>query len=334
MAQVGMNRSKCNGMVRRLQALMVFMAGAFMATGAWAQTSPIRIIVGFPPGATSDTLTRVVAEAMAKRLNQSVIVENRSGAAGQLANLAVKAAPMDGTVLMMTPVATMSIYPHSYGSQLKYDPFKDFAPVAHLTNFQIGLGTGMGVPAQNLKEYVAWVRSKPDTHAFYGSAAAGSIPHFFGAMFAKSAGLSLQHVPYRGTAAAMQALAAGEIAALSTVAADLQTLVQGNKARLLAVAGESRSPQFPNVPTFREQGFDLVANGWYALFTVAGTPAATVQRLARAAQEAVADPAVAKRLSDMGLEPTGYGPERLADIMKADHERWGPPIRESGFKPE
>lgn len=301
---------------------------------AIAQSSTIRIIVGFPPGATSDTLTRVLAEGMSKRLNQPVIVENRAGAAGQLANIALKNAAPDGTTLMMTPVATMSIYPHSYGAQLRYDPFKDFVPVAHLTNFQIGLGVGVQVPAQNLREYVAWVRSKPDTNAFYGSAAAGSIPHFFGSMFARSAGLSLQHVPYKGTAAAMQALAAGEIAALSTVAADLQTLVQSNRARLLAVAGEARSPQFPNVPTFREQGFDLVANGWYGLFATAGTPVATIQRLARAAQDSMADPTVSKRLADMGLEPTGWGPERLAEVMKTDYERWGPPIRDSGFKPE
>jgi len=316
---------------RNALLIALTMFGAAFAT---AQSSTIRIIVGFPPGATSDTLTRVLAEGMSKRLNQPVIVENRAGAAGQLANIAVKTAAPDGTMLMMTPVATMSIYPHSYGAQLRYDPFKDFTPVAHLTNFQIGLGVGVQVPVQNLREYVAWVKSKPDTNAFYGSAAAGSIPHFFGAMFARSAGLSLQHVPYKGTAAAMQALAAGEIAALSTVAADLQTLVQGNRARLLAVAGEARSPQFPAVPTFREQGFDLVANGWFGLFATGGTPTATIQRLARAAQDTMADPTVNKRLADMGLEPTGWGPERLAEVMKTDYERWGPPIRDSGFKPE
>ncbi len=317
--------------VRNALLFALAMSGA---ASAIAQSSTIRIIVGFPPGATSDTLTRVLAEGMSKRLNQPVIVENRAGAAGQLANIAVKNAAPDGTTLMMTPVATMSIYPHSYGAQLRYDPFKDFLPVAHLTNFQIGLGVGVQVPAQNLREYVAWVKSKPDTNAFYGSAAAGSIPHFFGAMFARSAGLSLQHVPYKGTAAAMQAIAAGEIAALSTVAADLQTLVQSNRARLLAVAGEARSPQFPTVPTFREQGFDLVANGWYGLFATAGTPMATIQRLARAAQDSMADPAISKRLADMGLEPTGWGPERLAEVMKTDYERWGPPIRDSGFKSE
>jgi tripartite-type tricarboxylate transporter receptor subunit TctC len=197
-----------------------------MSFGVLAQNNVIRIVVGYPAGATSDTLTRVVAEAMSQRLGQPVIVENRTGAGGQLANLAVKAAAPDGLTLMMTPVATMSIFPHSYAGQLKYDPFTDFAPVAHLSDFQIGLGVGTHVPAQNLEEYVKWVKADPQKNGFYGSAAPGSLPHFFGVMFGKAAGLPLTHVPYRGTAAAMAAIAGGEIAALSTVAADLRSLVQ------------------------------------------------------------------------------------------------------------
>lgn len=306
---------------------------ALLAPQVLAQSAPIRIVVGYPAGATSDTLARVVGEAMARRLNQPVIVENKTGAGGQIANQMVKMAPADGHTLLLTPVATMSIFPHSYAGRLQYDPFKDFAPVAHLSNFQLGLGVGTAVPARTLAEYVAWVKSNPEKNGFYGSAAPGSLPHFFGVMFAKTAGIQLQHVAYRGTAGAMQALAGGEIAALSTVAADLQSLVQANKATLLAVAGEKRSPQFPNVPTFREQGYDLVATPWYGLFAPAGTPSAAVQRLAQAAMEAVKDPVLAQRLADMGVEPTGYAPAKLAEIMKADYERWGPPIRESGFKP-
>jgi tripartite-type tricarboxylate transporter receptor subunit TctC len=318
---------------KSINAAIIFMVGLHLSA-AIAQTGAIKIIVGYPPGATSDALTRVFADALSKRLNQAVVVENKPGAGGMLANQAVKAAPPDGTTLLMTPVATMSIFPHSYSGQIKYDPFKDFVPVAHLSNFQLGLGVATKVPATNLKEYVAWVKSDTQKNAFYGSAASGSLPHFFGVMFAKNAAIPLQHVPYRGTAASMQALASGEITALSTVAADIQTLVDGGRARLLAVAGEKRSPQFPNVPTFKEQGFDLVATPWYALFTTSGTPAATVDRLSRAAMEVIREPAVQQRLIDMGLEPTGYGPDRLNQIMKADYDKWGPPIRESGFKPD
>jgi tripartite-type tricarboxylate transporter receptor subunit TctC len=300
----------------------------------WAQTGPIKIIVGYPPGATSDLLTRILAEAMSKNLNLPVFVENRAGAAGQLSNLAVKAAAPDGNTLMMTPVATMSIFPHSYAGQIKYDSVKDFAPIAHLSNFQIGLGLANKVPANNLKDYVSWVKSNPSQNGFYGSAAAGSLPHFMAVMFAKTAGINLEHVPYRGTAPAMQALASGEISALSTVAADIQTLVDGKKAKLIAVAGEKRSIRFPDVPTFKEQGYDLVALPWYALFAPAGTPNAIIDNLAKAAIDAINDPVVKKKLIDMELEPTGYGPERLGQILKSDLDKWGPPIRESGFKPQ
>jgi tripartite-type tricarboxylate transporter receptor subunit TctC len=275
-----------------------------------------------------------MADAMSKRLNQPVVVENRAGAGGQLGNLAVKAAPADGTTLLMTPVATMSIFPHSYAGQLKYDPFKDFAPVAHLSNFQIGFGLANKVPANNLKEYIEWVKSSPSQNAFFGSAAPGSLPHFMGVLFGQSAGIKLEHVAYRGTAPAMQALAAGEIPALSTVAGDIQSLVDGKKARLIAVAGEKRSPMFPDVPTFKEQGVDLVASPWYALFAPAGTPPDVIQKLARAATASIQDPAVNKKLVDMELEPTGYGPDRLAQIMKSDYDKWGPPIRASGFTPQ
>ena len=314
---------------------LALAAAAAAASGpAAAQSGVIRIVVGYPAGAISDSLARIVAEAMGRQLEQTVIVDNKAGAGGRIGNEVVKAAAPDGSTLLMTPVATMSIFPHSYAGQLRYDPFKDFTPVAHLSNFQIGLGVSSQVQATTLAEYVRLVKANPEKNGFYASAASGSLPHFFGVMFAREARITLTHVPYKGTAPAMQALASGEVVAASTVAADIRAVVDAGRARLLAVAGEQRDPSFPNVPTFREQGYDLVAQPWYALFAPVGTPAATVQRLSKAALAAVNDPAVHKRLVDMGLEPTGYGPERLATIMKADFERWGPVIRDSGFKPE
>jgi tripartite-type tricarboxylate transporter receptor subunit TctC len=305
---------------------------ALLAGSAAAQDGVVRIVVGYPAGAASDALARVVAEHMQRTLKQTVIVENKVGAGGRIANELVKGAQPDGLTLLMTPVATMAIFPHSYAGQLRYDPFKDFVPVAHLSNFQVGLGVGAQVPARTLAEYVAWVKADPGANGLYASAAPGSIPHFFGVMFAKSAGLKLTHVPYKGTAAAMSAVAGGEVAAVSTVAADIRALVTAGKARLLAVAGERRDDSFPDVPTFRELGYDLVAKPWYGLFAPAGTPAATVDRLSQAALAALGDATLRKRLVDMGLEPTGEGPQKLAAALKEDFERWGPPIRESGFK--
>jgi tripartite-type tricarboxylate transporter receptor subunit TctC len=304
------------------------------ATAQAQASGTLRLVLGFPAGASSDALTRIVGEQLGKTLNQSVIVDNKAGAAGRLANEFVKSAAADGSTMLVTPVATMSIFPHSYAGQLRYDPFKDFAPVAHLANFQLGLAVHAQVPAKTLADYIAWVKADPAKNGFYASAAAGSLPHFFGVMFAKSAGIALTHVPYKGTAPALQALAAGEVSALSTVVADIRSVVDAGKARLLAVAGEQRDPSAPNVPTFKELGFDLVAQPWYAMFAPAGTPDAAIERISKAAIDAVHDAATNKRLLEMHLQPTGYGPERLAKIMKDDFDRWGPVIRASGFKPE
>jgi len=318
--------------MRARLALFCAALAAAAAFPAAAQQGTLRIVLGFPAGATADLLSRLVAEHMRGSLGQPVIVENKPGAGGRLGAEAVKAAAPDGATLLLTPVATMAIFPHSLPGELRYDPLRDFAAVAHLASYQIGFGVSAALPARTLEEYVALVKRDPRA-GFYASAAAGSLPHFLGVMFARSAQIELTHVPYKGTAPAMQALAAGEIAAISTVVADIGTLVKSGKARLLATAGATRSAAFAEVPTFRESGYDLEATGWYALFAPAGTPPAAVARVSAAAIAAVRDPTLRARLEQMGLEPTGLGAAPLAAILKADFDKWGPVIRASGFKP-
>ena len=312
--------------------LLLLLAVLVAQPAAAQQEGVVRIVLGYPAGATSDILSRLLAEHMRGSLGRPVIVENKPGAGGQIANEVVKAAAPDGATLLVTPVATMAIFPHSFAGRLRYDPFKNFAPVAHLSNFQLGFGVNANVPAKTLAEYVAAVKKDPKL-GFYASAASGSIPHFFGVMFARAAGIELTHVPYKGTAPALQALAGGEVSAISTVAADIGTLVKSGKARLLAVSGEKRMSAFPDVPTFKESGYDLVALPWYAMFAPAGTPQPIIEKYSAAAIAAVHDPAMRQRLEDMGLEPTGLGPAELAKILKADYDKWGPVIRASGFKP-
>lgn len=319
--------------MKRRPVLALFGALAIAAApiAATAQEGTIRILLGFPAGATSDLLTRLVADHMRGSLGQPVIVENRVGAGGRIAAEAVKAAAPDGATLLMSPVAAMAIFPHSFGN-LRYDPFKDFEPITHLSDFQLALGVSSAVPAKNLAEYVALVKKDPKA-GFYASAAAGSIPHFLGVMFARAAGIELTHVPYKGTANVLTAIAANEIAATTTVAADIGSLVKAGKARMLAVSGGKRAAAFPDVPTFKESGYDMEAIGWYALYGPSGMPKPVVARLANAAGAAIRDPAINQRMTQMGLEPTGHGPEELARILKADFEKWGPVIRASGFKP-
>jgi tripartite-type tricarboxylate transporter receptor subunit TctC len=306
------------------------LAAGLTASAAQAEDKPLHIILGFPAGASSDTVTRLVAEKMRVSLARPVIVDNKPGAGGILANLAVKAAAPDGNTVLMTPLATMVAYPHSY-TKLDYDPFTDYVPVAHVASFQIALGVGPNVTAQTLPEYVAQVKSRK-LDGNFASAASGSLPHFFGILFARTAGLELTHVPYKGTAPVLQALLAGEIPVAVLPITDLSTLVQSGKGRILGTAGNARAPQYPNVPTFNESGYDIEGAAWYALFAPAGTPREAVDAIARAAIAGAQAPDVKQRVEPLGLETTGLGPAELAAILKHDYDVWGPIIRASGFK--
>jgi tripartite-type tricarboxylate transporter receptor subunit TctC len=313
----------------RFAALLLAFA---LASPALAQDKTLKIVLGYPPGASSDALTRLLAERMRALLNQTVVVENKPGAGGIVGNETVKSAPPDGSTLLLTPIATMAAFPHSHGAALRYDPFRDFEPVAHLTNFQLALAVNAEIPAKSVAEYVALVK-KDAKMGDYASAAAGSLPHYFGVMFAKSAAIEMTHVPYKGTAPALQALAGGEVKAAMFTLSDALTLVRAGKARLLAVSGAQRSEFAPEAPTFREAGYAIEGNGWYALFAPAKTPQDVIDRYAKAAIEAIRSPEMKTRLTNMGLEPTGLGPKELAAILRADYDRWGPVIRASGFRP-
>ena len=311
-----------------IAAILICIAGPSLA-----QDKTLRIVVGYPPGASSDLLTRLLAERMRPLLGgQTVIVENKAGGGGIVGNETVKAAPPDGSTLLLTPIATMAAFPHSHGANLRYDPFKDFEPVAHLTNFQLSLLLNSDLPAKNVAEYIALVKKDPRL-GDYASAAAGSLPHYFGVLFSKAAGIEMTHIPYKGTGPALQALAGGEVKAAMFVLADALTLVRSGKARVVAVSGSVRSGLAPEVPTFKELGYSIEGNGWFALFAPAKTPKDVIDRYARAAIEVIRAPDMKQRLEQMGLEPTGLGPGELGAILKSDYDKWGPVIRASGFKP-
>lgn len=321
-------------MIKRTIFHAILVAGLAWAGLAWgsrahAEEKPLHIIVGFPPGASLDTMTRLVADKMHTSLGRTVIVENRPGAGGILANMVVKNAPADGSTVLMTPLATMVAFPFSY-RKLGYDPFKDYAPVAHVASFQLALGVGPKVPAKTLAEYVTLAK-QGGQYSNFASAAPGSLPHFFGLLFAKAAGLHLVHVPYKGTANVVEALYSAEIPAAVLPIADLGTVAKAGKGRILASSGTSRSPDFPDVPTFKESGYDIEGTAWYALFAPARTPKPAIDRLSQATIAAVHAPDVVQRLKTLGLEPTGYGPAKLDAIMKTDYDKWGPVIRASGF---
>ena len=300
-----------------------------LATPFVSAQTPLRIIVGFPPGATSDTMTRAIAEGMRATFDRPIIIENRAGGGGLAGALFVKAAPPDGNTLLMSPLGTM-LQPHSIRAAA-FNPLTDFVPVTQISTFDIAFATGMNVPVATLQEYVALVKKEPRRGDF-ASAAAGSLPHFFALMFAKNAGIELLHIPYKGTAPAITATLAGEVSLLSTTSADIGAQVKSGKLRALAVSSAKRSPVLPDTPTLRELGYNIEGSAWYGLLAPAKTPPDMVARLNAAFTTAIKTPAVAERLRTLGVEPTGTSAAEFSAILKNDYERWGAVIRASGFK--
>ena len=306
------------------------LAAALLSTSASAQQGTIKFLVGFPAGASLDAMTRLVAEKMQASLGQPVIVENRPGAAGQIAMSAVKAAAPDGTLLVMTPLVTVVTAPHI--QPLPYDPFKDFAPVAHAADFLFAFAMGPATPAKDLKSYVGLVKQDAK-YGNYASAATGSLPHFFSLLFAEKAGLTMTHIGYKGTAQAMTDLLGGQIAAFMGTVSDVAPQHKAGKIVAVATSGAARSKHLPEVPTFKELGYDIQGAGWYAAYAPAGTPAPVIDRLSKAIIAAINAPDVRQRLDNYGMEPTGLPPAELARIHKRDYDQWGPVIKASGFKP-
>jgi len=316
-----------------MHMLTALCLAVLIALPAAAQERTLRFVLAYPPGASSDALTRLLADRMRGPLGINTIVENKPGAAGIVGTEAVKNAAPDGLTILLSPLAPMVAFPHSHGAAIRYDPFKDFEPIAHVCNFQLALLVNAELPARTVADYVALVK-KDAKLGDYASTGAGSLPHYLGVMFSKAAGLAMTHVPYKGTAPASQALMGGEVKAAVFVLADALALVRSGKARVLAVAGAQRAALAPEVPTFKELGFNLEASAWYALFAPAKTPKDAIDRYAKAAIEVLHAPDVKQRIEQMGLEPTGLGPAELAKILREDYDKWGPVIKASGFKPE
>lgn len=314
-------------------AAVVAIAIAF-ATPAHAQLGeqPVRIVFPFAAGGSGDALARILAEHLRTTLGQPTIVENRAGAQGRLGVQAVKTAVPDGKTLLLTPVAPMSVYQHVYKA-LGYDPIADFAPVSQVTAFDFALAVGAEVPAKSVKELVAWLKANPDKGA-YGTPAAGTLPHFFAVSFGKTAGLDLRHVGYRGSAAALTDLIGGQIPLVVTTTSDVLEQHKSARIRVLATSDRQRSPFLPEVPTFKEAGYDIEGAGWYGVFAPAGTPADVVDRISKALADAVRKPEARERLLAFGLQPTGTTPAELAAIQKADSDLWAPLVKASGYTAE
>jgi tripartite-type tricarboxylate transporter receptor subunit TctC len=322
-------------MIDRRQFVSV---GALLLAGlqpALAQDRPVRILVGFPPGGSADVLARALAQQLGAYAS-TVIVDNKPGAGGRIALELLKASPADGSVLAISPASMIVVYPHLY-RRLSYQPQRDFFPVAKLASAQFVLSVGPMVPAgvRTLADFVAWCKANPQ-QAAYGSSGAGSVPHFTGVALGKVAGFDWTHVAYKGAAPALTDLIGGQVAANVGVISNALPHIQAGRLRALAVSGPARSALLPQVPTLAQAGLARAqAEEWFGVFLPAGAPGQTAQRLHGAVREALQSPALREVLAKAAFEPGGQeSSSEFAQLLRADHERWGAVVRASGFTPE
>jgi len=314
---------------RFLRSVLRVLVGCVIASGAFAQSGAIRIIFPYAAGGSGDATARLLADKLQTSLGQTVLVENRTGGAGRIGVNAVKNAAADGSTLLFTPFAAVTIYPFAYRS-LDYDPFTDLAPITQVCTFDFALAVRSDFPAKTPQELVSWLKANPDK-AQYGSPGAGALPHFFGLLFGRAAGVEMTHIAYKGTAPALSDLLGGQIPMVSSTVSDFLELHRAGKIRVIATSGEERTTDLPDVPTFKESGIDIVGSGWYGMFAPARTPPDVVARLNTALVAALAQPDLKARISSFGLKPTGTSPAQLAAIQRADADKWGAIVKASGF---
>ena len=312
-----------------IAALLLLAAGAALPQLASAQAwpaKPIRIVVGFPPGGAADQIARLVAQPLQDTLGQPVVVENKTGAGGNVAGDAVAKSPPDGYTLLMSSGGMVSVNPHIY-AKMSFDPAKDLTPVAAAARVSVYLVVKPEFPAKNVQEFIAHAKANPGKLS-YGSPGNGSSPHLAAEMMNSQAGTSTRHIPYRGAAPALQDLLGGQIDFLMDPGVALPQ-VQAGKLKLLAVGSPHRSGLYPDVPTLDEaglKGFD--ADTLFGFYAPAGTPKPIIDRLNSEINRILATKAVADRVAALGGAVVPMAPAQFDAKAKDDYQRFGAIIKE------
>lgn len=309
---------------RILAALALGMLAGLPA--AAQDKPPLKILVGFPPGGSADVIARLIGEAI--KDDYTVVVENRPGAGGRIALTAVKHSKPDGQTVIVLPSGPMVLFPHVY-KKLDYDAARDFTPISQIAAFQFGVVSGPATGARSVAEMLAKAKADPKG-ATYGSPGLGTLPHFMGVLLEQSAGVPFTHVPFQGGAPANTALLGGHIGYKFDVVSETAQLHKEGKVRIIAVTGDKRDAQVPEVPTLKEAGVDMVATAWFAMYGPAGLAPDVLAKLERAVSAAVRKPAMQERLRGLGYDPIGSGSAELAAAQRADLARWEKPIKATG----
>ncbi len=322
--------------MKSMLTAVALIAGSVVAASAQNYPSrPVTMVVPFPAGGSSDPIGRALAEGMRAALGQAVIVENVSGASGNLGVGRVARAAPDGYTLSLgswpTHVLNGAVF------NLPYHPLNDFEPVALVSEQPLFIIARKTVPANSLTEFIAWLKANPDK-AMQGTGGIGTASHVAGVLFQKASDTDVQYVPYRGSAPAMQDLLAGQIDMMIDMAASSGAQVRAGAVKAYAVTAKRRSAAAPDVPTVDEAGLPgYYVTSWHALWAPKGTPAAVIGRLNAAVAAALADPAVRKRLADIGQEifpPEQQTPDAMRAYHQAEIDKWWPIIKAANIKAE
>jgi tripartite-type tricarboxylate transporter receptor subunit TctC len=319
--------------MKKLSYIVAIILG-FIAFQVSAQTypnKPIKIIIPYGPGGAPDILGRLIGVKLQTSLGQPVVVENHPGAGGTIGtDFVAKSAP-DGYTILVATTANLSISPHLY-PKIPYNALKDFTPVTLVANSPLILTISKNVPANNLKELIAYGKANPGK-LNYASAGSGTIQHVAGALFANMAGIDAVHVPYKGTAQILPDLVAGRVNLMFNSPAPMLPLVKDGSLKAIGIGSLNRSPLNPEYSTISEQGltgFDVAP--WYAFFAPAGTPPAVIARLNKDITAALALPDVKDKYADMGLEVAPSTPAELAQVTKRDYDKFGKIIKDNNIK--
>lgn len=319
-----------------LRLLLACTSFAFAcAAGAQVPTQKgaLRLVVGYPAGGSADVQARTLADKLAAELGTAVVVENRTGAGGQIAADYVRAAPADGLTVLLANMHMMVMLPLTSKS-VHYDPVKDFQAVGRIATFYEGIAVPAALPVRDVREWLALARTDK-SRASYGVPAAGSVSQFMGFRLGSDAKVELTAVPYRGAAPLVQDLVGNQVASGITPIADLVPYQQSGKLKVLAVNGDRRASLLPDVQTLKELGqphFDNLE--WTGLFVPAATPSATVQQLNAALGKALALPDVQDRLARLSSDANPSTPQALSALIADELKRWAPVVKASGFSSE
>jgi tripartite-type tricarboxylate transporter receptor subunit TctC len=320
--------------LRRLGRLVAAAFALLAAAPAGAQDYPthvIKMVIAFPPGGPTDFVGRLLADKLKDLLGQSVIIENKPGAAGAIGAESVAKAAPDGYTLFLTTSGAVVITPNLRADS-PYDPVRDFAPISEVVGVTSTLVVRPDLGVNSAKDLAAMAKAKPATLPF-ASTGVGSPPHLALELFQAAADVKFVHVPYRGAAPAITDLLGGQVTAMFADAPVLLPHIQAGKLKAIGVASGVRHPMLPDVATLREQGYaDTVADNWYGLLAPAKTPPAIIARLNQAVRAALADPGVRDKLIKSGAVPAPTSPEEFARFLKEELERWGKVIRDKGIK--